>query len=289
MDQAKKLREEIQMQKEPKKKGHRPVKVISVTSGKGGVGKTQVVSNLALALRARNLEVLVFDGDVGLANIDIIYNISPPYNLKHLLDGSKKINEVLFSGPDGVKILPASSGIQQLTHLTDQSKMSIIDQLEQLDGLFDVVIVDTSAGISDNVMYLNSAAQAILVVVTPEPTSITDAYALMKVMATQYGEKTFHIITNQVKNEAEGKTIFKSLVNAADQFLDSVQLWHMHNFLHDEKVRQSIIKQQPMIKFDKEGMTAKSYRELADKVIKLETNEQKGGMQFFLKQALTSN
>ncbi len=283
VDQAKKLRDEV-----AKQKARRPIKVIAVTSGKGGVGKTQVVANLALALREKGQEVLIFDGDMGLANIDIIYNINPPYNLKHLLDGSKKIDDVLFVGPEGVKVLAAASGVQALTTLTQDNKMALMDQLDSLDGQFDVALIDTAAGISDNVMYLNSAAQAVFVVVTPEPTSITDAYALMKVMSTQYGEKTFYIITNQVKSEAEGKAIFKSLVNATDQFLDSVQLWHLHNFPYDEKVRQSITRQQPMLKFDQAGDIAKGYRELAKKVIDLDTNQQKGGMQFFLKQALLS-
>ncbi|MBN8554896.1 MAG: MinD/ParA family protein [Deltaproteobacteria bacterium] len=281
MDQAKNLRDQV-----AKTKTHRPIKVISITSGKGGVGKTQVVANLALALKAKGQEVLIFDGDMGLANIDIIYNISPKYNLKHLMDGSKTIDEVIFNGPDNVKIIPAASGIQELTELTDQNKMALVDQIDQLEGKFDVVLIDTAAGISDNVMYLNSAAQSIFVVVTPEPTSITDAYALIKVMATRYGEKTFYIVTNQVRSDAEAKTIFNSLQNAADQFLDSVQLWHLHSFPYEEKVRQSIVKQQPMVKFDKDGAIAKSYKELAEKVVKLETNNQKGGMQFFLKQAL---
>jgi len=283
IDQAKKLRDDV-----AKQKAMKPIKVISVTSGKGGVGKTQVVANLALALRQRGLEVMIFDGDMGLANIDIIYNINPPYNLKHLLDGSKRIDDVLFVGPEGVQVLAAASGIQSLTNLTQENKMSLMDQMDSLDGRFDVVLIDTAAGISDNVMYLNSAAQAVFVVVTPEPTSITDAYALMKVMSMHYGEKSFHIITNQVRNEAEGKSIFKSLVNATDQFLDSVQLWHLHSFMYDEKVRQSITRQQPMLKFDKDGAIAKGYRELAEKVSELDTNTQKGGMQFFLKQALLS-
>jgi flagellar biosynthesis protein FlhG len=281
MDQAKKLRDVVAQQRTG-----RPIKVIAVTSGKGGVGKTQVVSNLALALRAKKQEVLIFDGDMGLGNIDIVYNISPPYNLKHLIDGTKKIDEVLFQGPDGVYILPAASGIKELTQLSKESKMSLMDQLDQLEGRFDFVLIDTGAGISENVMYLNSAAQSVFVVVTPEPTSITDAYALMKVMSTQYGEKNFHIITNQVRNDAEAKTIFKALLNATDQFLESVQLWHTHSFSFDEKVRQSVSRQQPMLKFDKDGPTSKSYLELADKVIALETSKQKGGMQFFLKQAL---
>lgn len=284
MDQAKNLRDQISK----KKVSNRPIKVIAVTSGKGGVGKTQVVSNLALALREQGKEVLIFDGDMGLANIDIIYNISPPYNLKHLIEGSHPIEEVLFEGPEGVKILPAASGIEELTNLDESQKMALIDQLDQLEGVFDYVLIDTAAGIADNVMYLNTAAQYCFIVVTPEPTSITDAYALIKILSSRYNEKEFHIITNQTSSDAEAKNIFNSLVNASDQFLDSVQLWHLHNFSFDPKVRQSITRQEPMIKFDKEGDISRSYRELVKKVEALEFGQTKGGMQFFLKQALTS-
>lgn len=279
-DQAKKLREVMSKQKEKE-----PIKVVSITSGKGGVGKTQVVSSLALALREQGKRVLIFDGDMGLANIDIIYNISPEYNLKHLLNGSKKIDEVLCEGPEGVMVLPAASGIKEMTNLSEDNKASLMDQLDQLEDQFDIVLIDTAAGISENVMYLNSAAQHVCVVVTPEPTSITDAYALMKVLSSQYGEKEFQIITNQCKSEAEGNIIFKSLLNATDQFLDSVQLWHLHNFPYSDQVRQSVRKQVPMIKFEKDGEIAKSYRELASKVTTLENSFQKSGMQFFLRQA----
>jgi flagellar biosynthesis protein FlhG len=281
-DQARGLRDQMKRIKS------KQTKVISVTSGKGGVGKTQVVANLALALRAQGLDVLIFDGDMGLANIDIVYNISPEYSLEHLLKGTKTIEEVLVDGPDGVKILPAASGVREMTRLSDADQQNLISQLDQLEGMFDVVLIDTAAGISDNVMYLNSAAHAICVVVTPEPTSITDAYALMKVASQYHHEKTFHIITNQVKSDAEGKVIFKSLVNASDQFLDSVQLWHLHSFPYDEKVRQAIMRQVPMIKYDKDSALAKSFKELATKISKLEVDAQKGGMQFFLKQALGS-
>jgi flagellar biosynthesis protein FlhG len=282
MDQASKLRDQVS-----KRKQNRQTKVISVTSGKGGVGKTQVTANLALALRSLGKEVLIFDGDMGLANIDIIYNISPPYNLEHLVKGEKTIHEVLCSGPDGVKVLPAASGIQDLTSIGSESKQNIISQLDQLEGLFDYVLIDTAAGISDNVMYLNTSAQYIFVVVTPEPTSITDAYALMKVLSTRYSEKQFHIITNQVSSDAEAKMIFNSLLNATDQFLDSIQLWHLHSFAYDKNVRQSITQQVPLFKFQPNSDLANSYRELAKKADKLPFEGAKGGMQFFLKQAVT--
>lgn len=283
MDQASKLRNQVEKNKSSKK----PVKVIAITSGKGGVGKTQVTANLALALREKHKEVLIFDGDMGLANIDIIYNISPQYNLSHLLDGSHSMKEVLAKGPDGVMVLPAASGIQEMTDLDAPSKMNLVDQIDQLEGQFDYVLIDTAAGISENVMYLNSASQFVFVVVTPEPTSITDAYALIKVLSTKYDEHEFYIITNQTKSEAEGKNIFNSLVNASDQFLNSVQLWHLHNFLESPDVRQSITKQQPMLKFNSDSEISKSYRLLAEKAEGLELSSQKGGMQFFLKQALS--
>ncbi|TVQ76239.1 MAG: MinD/ParA family protein [Bradymonadales bacterium] len=281
MDQATKLRDQVSHRKKAKK-----TKVISVTSGKGGVGKTQLVANLAIALRAKGKEVLIFDGDMGLANIDIVYNISPPYNLSHLVRGSKTIQEVLFKGPDGVQILPAASGIQELTALGSESKQAIVEQLDELEGMFDYVLIDTAAGISDNVMYLNTAAQYIFVVVTPEPTSITDAYALMKVLSSRYGEKQFHIVTNQVTSEAEAKTIFNSLLNATDQFLDSIQLWHLHSFPFDSDVRKAITQQTPIIKFRQHSDLSTSYVDLVKKVEALPIESPKGGIQFFIKQAI---
>jgi len=278
-DQARRLRSEVM-------KNKKPVKVISVTSGKGGVGKTQVTANLALALRSRGKDVMIFDGDMGLANIDIVYNISPPYNLKHLLDGSRKIEEVLFNGPDGVKVLPAASGFEEMTQLDDTRKMALMSQLDQLEGRFDYVLIDTAAGISDNVLYLNAASQFVFVVVTPEPTSITDAYALIKVMASRYEEKSFYIITNQTQSEAEAKNIFNSLLNATDKFLNSVQLWHLFDIPSDKIVRQSITRQIPLFKFDQEGDMKSRYLDLAKKVEALELDRAKSGMQFFLKQAI---
>lgn len=267
-------------------KSQKPVKVISITSGKGGVGKTQVTANLALALRSRGKDVMIFDGDMGLANIDIVYNISPPFNLKHLLDGSRKMEEVLFNGPEGVKVLPAASGFEEMTQLDDTRKMALMSQLDQLEGKFDYVLIDTAAGISDNVLYLNAASQFVFVVVTPEPTSITDAYALIKVMASRYEEKSFYIITNQTQSEAEAKNIFNSLLNATDKFLNSVQLWHLFDIPSDQIVRQSITRQIPLFKFDQEGDMKARYLDLAKKVEALELDQAKSGMQFFLKQAI---
>jgi flagellar biosynthesis protein FlhG len=180
------------------KKSQKPVRVISVTSGKGGVGKTNVVTNLALALAKAGKQVLIWDADLGLANIDVLLGLKPEFNIHHLLNGEKSLNEILVEGPNGVRIMPASSGIQELASLGEGQKVRLLAELDEYDDDLDFLLIDTGAGISGNVMYFNMAAQERIVVVTPEPTSITDAYALVKVMCTRYNQKRFSILPNQV-------------------------------------------------------------------------------------------
>ena len=186
-------------------------RVLSVTSGKGGVGKTAVVSNVAVSLARLGKKVLIIDADLGLANVDVVLGISPPYNLNHFFSGECTLAEIMVEGPHGVKILPAGSGVQQFTHLDGQLKMRLIDALDTLDEHFDVVLIDTEAGISDNVTYFNVAAQDILIVTTPEPTAITDAYALMKLLSTQYHQKRFLLAVNAIRNANEGLDVFEKL------------------------------------------------------------------------------
>ena len=162
------------------------MQVISVTSGKGGVGKTNVVCNLAIELGRRGDKVLLIDCDLGLANVDIVMGVKPQATLYQLLTGEAKLNEVLVEVAPNVTILPASSGIRDMTRLNDEQYLSLIAELESIDQAFDVVLLDTGAGIGDNVLYFNTAAQSVLVVSTPEPTSITDAYAFMKVLSTDW-------------------------------------------------------------------------------------------------------
>ena len=170
-----------------------PIRVISVTSGKGGVGKTNVVTNLAMALASAGQKVLVWDADLGLANIDVLLGLKPEFNIQHLLNGEKSLREILVEGPGGFKIMPASSGIQELSHLGEGQKVRLLSELDEYDDDLDYLLIDTGAGISSNVMYFNMAAQERIVVVTPEPTSITDAYALIKVMSTPVqSEKICH-------------------------------------------------------------------------------------------------
>lgn len=221
--------------------------VMSVTSGKGGVGKTNIVGNLAVSFQRKGKKVLVFDADLGLANIDIIFGINPEDNIDTVIRGEKKLSDIIVEGPEGVSVIPASSGIEDMANLTEGQKLNLLTEFDDLNHRFDIMLVDTGAGISSNVIYFNMAAQKRLVVVTPEPTSITDAYALLKVMFNQHGTKEFSILMNMVADEKEAKTVFRKLSQAADRFLVGVCLDYAGFILHDDYVKQAVIKRQPVV------------------------------------------
>ena len=165
----------------------RPIRAMAIGSGKGGVGKSNVVVNLALALDTLGERVLIMDADLGLANIDILLGLTPKYNVSHILNGTRRLDEVLVKGPRNIRIMPASSGVQELTRLTHEQKLVFLEMLDEMETDIDILLIDTSAGISDMVLYFNMAAQERIIVVTPEPTSLTDAYALIKVLYTRHG------------------------------------------------------------------------------------------------------
>lgn len=199
--------------------GTRPPRVITVTSGKGGVGKTNVVANLAIALSRAGKRVLVLDADLGLGNIDVLLGLTPKYTLEHVLSGARSLSEIMLQGPSGIRILPASSGMPQLTALTEAQHLILQGELEQVSHLIDILLIDTGAGISSNVTFFAAAAQSIVVVVSPEPTSLTDAYALMKVLLRQYRERRFHVLVNLAKSPNEAARVFSKLEVAAARFL----------------------------------------------------------------------
>lgn len=244
------------------------VRVISVTSGKGGVGKTNVVANLALALAREQQRVLVWDADLGLANIDILLGLKPEFNIHHLLEGKKSLSEIIIPGPGGIRIMPASSGIQKLAHLEETQKLNLLAELDELDEELDFLLIDTGAGISSNVMYFNVAAQECLVVVTPEPTSITDAYALIKVLATKYNRKHFKILPNQAAGEKEAKAVFKLLAAVADQHLTSISLDYLGFIPRDDKIGQAVLRQKAVIQAFPRSQAGLSFKELARTVLR---------------------
>ncbi len=261
-------------------------RVLSITSGKGGVGKTAVVSNVAVTLAKQGKKVLIIDADLGLANVDVVLGLAPPYNLNHFFNGERTLEEIIVEGPHGLKVLPAGSGVQQFTRLDSQLKMRLIDALDALHEHFDVVLIDTEAGISDNVTYFNVAAQDILVVTSPEPTAITDAYALMKLLSTQYHQKRFLLAVNSVRNADEGLDVFEKLTMVSGRYLD-IFIDYLGCIPYDKKMHDSVRQQQVMVDLYPDHKVAKSFVELAETLLETPINNQaQGTLQFFWKQFL---
>jgi len=271
------------------KRASRPTKVISVTSGKGGVGKTAVVANLGISLARLGKRVLIIDADLGLANIDVIYGLTPEYNLNNFFKGEADLNQILVEGPAGVKILPAGSGLQQVTHLNSLQKIQFIEGLEALDEDFDIALVDTEAGISENVTYFNAAANEILVIATSDPASITDAYTLMKLLSIEYKQKKFHLIVNVVKDAEEGLDVFQKLTMVANRFLN-ISINYLGCIPFDKKMRESLRRQKPIVELLPDGRSSSAFENLAQCLISLPAEMHlNGSLQFFWKKLLMVN
>jgi flagellar biosynthesis protein FlhG len=218
------------------------VRMISVTSGKGGVGKTNIAANLAYLLAGMNQKAMVLDADAGLANIDVILGINSPYNLSHVLSGEMTLADTLVDGPGGIKILPSASGMPEMTDLSRGQKITLIDELNALNNSLDYILIDTAAGISANVTYFNMAAGEIIVVTSPEPTALTDAYALIKVLYQRYAKKRFRLIVNMVHSQTEAKEVYNRLSHATDHFLN-LTIEYLGYVLLDEKVKEAVLRQ----------------------------------------------
>ncbi len=262
------------------------IRVISVTSGKGGVGKSNVVSNLAIALSVQGKKVLVIDADLGLGNLDVLLGLSPVYNLNNVLNGEKTIAEILVDGPAGIKIIPAGSGVQEFTSLGQHEKLKLLDELDMLEEKFDIMIVDTEAGISENVTYFAVAAQEIIVVVTPEPTSITDVYALIKLLSTKYSEHHFKVLVNMAKDSEDALEVFRKLANVAGRFLD-ISLDYLGCVVKDEKVVEAVKRQRAVSELFPDSEAAACFVTLAKRVIEnTRQTRLKGNIQFFFRRYL---
>ncbi len=264
-------------------KAARPVRVIAITSGKGGVGKTNIATNLAYHLSQMKRKTLVLDADMGLANIDVILGIAPRHNLYHVLRGEKTIGEVIVDGPGGMKILPAASGIQEMADLSRGEKLALLDELDGLGAELDFMLIDTAAGIAGNVIYFNVAAREIIVVVSPEPTSITDAYALIKILYSNYGEKRFMLLVNMVKNSNEAREVFQKLSNATSHFLN-LTVEYLGYVLEDTKVPEAVRRQKALAEIYSDSRASKCLQSIARKLCKLPPGfVDSGSLKFFWK------
>ncbi len=286
-DQAKTLRDlNSQLPGPLPQKTEQPTSVYSITSGKGGVGKTAVAANLAYVLASMGKRVLILDADLGLANIDVVFGISPTFNLNHFFTGEQDLQGIMCDGPMGIKILPAGSGIQNFTNLDSQQKMRLLDGLDAMQNHFDFVLIDTEAGISENVTYFNTAAQEILVITTPEPTAITDAYALMKLLSTQYHEKNFNLVVNQIESEDDALDVYRKLTMVANRYLD-ISIDYLGSIPNDRQMVESIRKQKVISELYPGSKITQAFHLLAGRICSEPTQASpKGNLQFFWKKLL---
>jgi flagellar biosynthesis protein FlhG len=258
------------------------IKTITVTSGKGGVGKTNMVASLAVALAKAGRKVMILDADLGLSNIDVIFDLAPKYTIQHVLNGDRRLADVLTDGPYGIKILPASSGVQELTELDEFQRMKLIEEFEAYDSDIDVLLVDTGAGISGNVAFFCIASQETIVITSPEPTALTDAYALIKVLSTRYQEKDFKVLVNSARSAEDAFEVFRRLSLAAEKFLN-ISLDYLGFVPYDESIPQAVRRQKAFIDAYPACRAAENLRIIASKVMEGESDAKiKGTLQLFL-------
>jgi len=252
------------------------IRMIAITSGKGGVGKTNIAANLAYLLARMNQRAMVLDADAGLANIDVILGINSPYNLYHVLNGEKLLADTLVEGPGGIKILPSASGIPEMTDLSRGQKLTLIDELNVLNDSLDFILIDTGAGISSNVMYFNMAAREIIVVTTPEPTALTDAYALIKVLYQRHAKRRFRLIVNMVRNSAEAKEVYDRMAHATDHFLN-LTIEYLGHVLLDEKVKDAVRQQKAVAEIYPNAPATRCLAKIAENICSENVEEYEDG------------
>lgn len=239
-----------------------PVQVIAVTGGKGGVGKTSVSVNLATGLTAAGKRVVLLDGDLGLANVDVLLGLSPRYSLAHVLSGERTLDEILVKAPQGFQIVPSASGAADLASLNGAGHLGLVQAFSSLATRLDVLIIDTAAGIAPGVLQFSQAAQHVLVVLCDEPASLTDAYALIKVLSRNHGVSRFRVLANMTRAPGEGQALFHKLERVAGRFLEVI-LEYAGEVPDDDFVRRAIRAQRPVLDAFPSSPAGRAFRKLA--------------------------
>ncbi|QUI25719.1 MinD/ParA family protein [Vallitalea pronyensis] len=269
MDQATNLRN-LMRQKQKAVTPQSTAKVITVTSGKGGVGKSNVSVNLAINFRRKGKKVVIFDADFGLANIEVIFGIIPRYNLFDMIYNGMSMEDVLTSGPLGINFVSGGSGVQELVHLSKTQLNFLNEKLLELDHLADIIIIDTGAGISDSVLDFIITSNEVILVTTPEPTSITDAYAVLKALRNrkrkEYQGAHINLLVNRVSSESEGLEIYKKLNKVTNKFLD-MELKNIGFLPQDQHLTKAVIEQKPVSMLYPKSKVAKAFEVVSDNVL----------------------
>jgi flagellar biosynthesis protein FlhG len=260
----------------------RPVKVIAVTGGKGGVGKTTVSANLAVAIAAQGRDVMLVDADLGLANVDVVLGLNTRFHLGHVVSGECALEDAIVTGPHGLQIVPAASGIKRMANLSDTEQAGIIRAFSDLYHRVDVMIVDTAAGLHDSVLTFSQAAQHVLVVVCDEPASITDAYALIKVLSREHGVRRFQILANQTRRSGEGPELFQKISRVCDRFLN-VTLEFAGSVPFDDYLRRAVQRQSAVVEAYPASISSVALKNLAMKADKWSVPQgARGHLEFFV-------
>ncbi len=260
----------------------KPVQVVAVTGGKGGVGKTNIAINLAVALAQSGQRVAVLDADFSLANVDVLLGLHADKTIEHVFRGECSLSDIILTGPAGIRIIPASSGARALTRLTSLEQAGLIRAFSDLGEQLDVLVVDTAAGISDGVLTFVNAAREVLLVLWNEPSSFTDVYALIKLLNRDFGRRRFRIMTNMLDSDAEGRELFRRLVVVCEQFLD-VSLLYAGAIPFDPALARAVKKQVPVILSEPSAPSSRAIRLLAQEVASWPlSGKATGSLEFFV-------
>jgi flagellar biosynthesis protein FlhG len=284
-DQAEKLREMVRTKNGNSGNGAKKTRIIAISSGKGGVGKTNISINMALAYAQLGKKVIVMDADLGLANVNVVLGVIPKYNLYHLIRKQKTMREIILDTNYGIQIVAGASGFSKIANLSEEERTNFVTELSELSTA-DVIIIDTGAGVSGNVLSFIAAADDALIVTTPEPTAITDAYGIIKIIATEINNlgMGLKLIVNRVGSVTEGKKVATRVINIASQFLN-LKVDYLGCVYEDQSVQTAVIKQKPFLISDPKGKAAICVKHLVSRLEKVDFKEG-GGVGRFLKKLM---
>ncbi len=275
MDQAERLRNMIKASK--RADDFQVARLITVTSGKGGVGKSNTAVNLAVQFRKMGYRVIIFDADFGLANIEVMFGAIPKYNLSDLIFRGMTLEEIMIEGPMGIFFISGGSGVAELSGLTKENVRFLAKKLVQLDQMADILIVDTGAGISDSVLEFVKISSEVVLVTTPEPTSIMDSYALLKALRRKEGfdpsYTEIRVMANRVMEKGEGHALYEKLKTVVDQFLE-MKLSYLGSVPYDVNVSKAIMQQKPITITNKTAKASLAYEEIVKKLLDIKQEEQ---------------
>ncbi|WP_020612464.1 MinD/ParA family protein [Sediminispirochaeta bajacaliforniensis] len=284
-DQAQQLREMMKGREEAPVQEKKNTRIIAVTSGKGGVGKTNMSVNIAIAYAQLGKRVIVMDADLGLANVNVALGIIPKYNLYHVIRKQKRLEDIILDTEYGISFVAGASGFSKIANLTAEERESFVMELASLSSA-DVIIIDTSAGVSANVLSFVAAADDAIIVTTPEPTAITDAYGIIKIIATEIDSLNLglKLIVNRVKSVTEGKKVAERVINIAGQFLN-LKVDYLGYVYDDLSVPQSVLKQRPFMVNEPNGKAAICVKHIVSRLEKVEYKEG-GGVGRFIRRLI---